>query len=322
MTSSFAVETTNLTYIFSNKKAGLEDINLQIPWGTTNLLVGPNGAGKSTLLKILAGKTLVKQGKLRLGGFDPFEFSANRHEQHNSDINNYISYLGTEWANNEVVKRDIPVKLLISSIGGEAFRERRDELIQIMDLDPDWLMCAISDGERRRVQLVMGLLKPWKLLLLDEVTVDLDVIVRQNLLNFLKRECKERNCCVIYATHIFDGLGKSWCDRVIHLNAGRKTDDVDVAKIEFSDQTDEIQVQKSSSGVIDRIKVALAQSLHPLVLHWLRDDLEERGSREDEKARLAKRQLDWDNARDGHYFDKDLKIGQYFQATRGKPGAL
>lgn len=319
MTQTLAVETTNLTYVFNNKKCGLEDINLQIPWGTTNLLVGPNGAGKSTLLKILAGKTLVKQGKLRLGGFDPFEFSPTRHEQHNSDINNYISYLGTEWANNEVVKRDIPVKLLISSIGGEAYRERRDELIQIMDLDPDWSMCSISDGERRRVQLVMGLLKPWKLLLLDEVTVDLDVIVRQNLLNFLKRECKERGCCVIYATHILDGLGKNWCDRVIHLNAGRKTDDVDVSKIEFSDDTKEIEVQKSEEGIINRIKVAMAQSLHPLVLHWLRDDLEERGSREDEKARIAQRQLDWDNARDGHYFDKDLKIAQYFQATRGRP---
>lgn len=319
MSSTFAVETTGLTYVFSNKKCGLEDINLQIPWGTTNLLVGPNGAGKSTLLKILAGKTLVKQGKLRLGGFDPFEFSAKRHEQHNSDINNYISYLGTEWANNEIVRRDIPVKLLILSIGGEAFRERRDELIEIMDLDPEWSMCAISDGERRRVQLVMGLLKPWKLLLLDEVTVDLDVIVRQNLLHFLKRECKERNCCVIYATHIFDGLGKNWCDRVIHLNAGKKADDVGVEKIDFSLEVEEIEVLKTG-GIIDRIKVALAQSLHPLVLHWLRDDLEERGSREEEKARIAQRRLDWDNARDGHYFDKDSKISQYFQATRGKPG--
>ncbi|PIS57770.1 hypothetical protein CJI97_000820 [Candidozyma auris] len=222
MTQTLAVETTNLTYVFNNKKCGLEDINLQIPWGTTNLLVGPNGAGKSTLLKILAGKTL----------------------QHNSDINNYISYLGTEWANNEVVKRDIPVKLLISSIGGEAYRERRDELIQIMDLD--------SIGP-----------------------------------------------CVLS----------------VMVSVGGKTDDVDVSKIEFSDDTKEIEVQKSEEGIINRIKVAMAQSLHPLVLHWLRDDLEERGSREDEKARIAQRQLDWDNARDGHYFDKDSKIAQYFQAT-------
>ena len=114
-----AIETTNLTYRFPlNKKVGLENVSLIIPWGTTNLVIGPNGAGKSTLLRILAGKTLIKQGKLRIGGFDPFEFSMARHEQHNSDINDYITYLGTEWATNPVVKRDIPVRLLISSIGG------------------------------------------------------------------------------------------------------------------------------------------------------------------------------------------------------------
>lgn len=318
--SNFAIETRDLTYVFQNKRRGLENITLQVPWGTTNLLVGPNGAGKSTLLRILAGKTLVKQGTLKLGGFDPFEFSSARHEQHNSDINNYISYLGTEWANNEVVKRDIPVKVLILSIGGEVFRQRRDELIEILDIDPDWSMCAVSDGERRRVQLVMGLLKPWKLLLLDEVTVDLDVIVRQNLLKFLKRECRERNACVVYATHIFDGLGKDWCDRVIHLNGGRKSDDVPIDKIDFTTETKTVDIAKEPTGIIQRIKVALAESLHPLVLHWLKDDLEERGSREEEKAKIAQRRVDWDNARDGHYFDRDARLGEYFKATRGPTG--
>ncbi|QBM85833.1 CCR4-NOT complex subunit CAF16 [Metschnikowia aff. pulcherrima] len=316
--SEYAVETTNLTYVFSNKRRGLEDINLQIPWGKTNLLVGPNGAGKSTLLKILAGKTLIKQGKLRLGGFDPFEFSINRNSHENADINNYISYLGTEWANNEVVKRDIPVKLLISSIGGEIYRERRDELIRILDLDPNWSMAYISDGERRRVQLVMGLLKPWKLLLLDEVTVDLDVIVRQNLLNFLKKECRERNCCVIYATHIFDGLGKQWCDRVIHLNEGRKTDDIDISQINFEKDVDGVEIKTDLESKVQSIDVALAESLHPLVLHWLKSDLQVRGSREEERARIANRLNDWDNARDGHYFDKDAKVQDYFKATRSK----
>lgn len=318
--SEYAVETQDLTYVFKNKRRGLENISLQIPWGSTNLLVGPNGAGKSTLLKILAGKTLIKQGKLKLGGFDPFEFSLNRHGQHNSDINNYISYLGTEWANNEVVKRDIPVKLLISSIGGETYSTRRDELISIMDLDPDWSMAYISDGERRRVQLVMGLLKPWKLLLIDEVTVDLDVIVRQNLLDFLKKECRSRDCCVIYATHIFDGLGKSWCDRVIHLNAGRLVDNVDIDKISFEKNTKQVHIDRNLSNQIEKIEVALAESLHPLVLHWLREDLEERGSREEEKIKMAKRLNDWDNARDGHYFDSEARLFDYFKATRGKPG--
>ena len=58
-------------------------------------------------------------------------------------------------------------------------------------------MHAISDGERRRVQLCMGLMGEWDLLLLDEVTVDLDVLVRDNLLNFLKEETINRGATVV-----------------------------------------------------------------------------------------------------------------------------
>jgi hypothetical protein len=45
-----------------------------------------------------------------------------------------------------------------------------------------------------------------QVLLLDEITVDLDVLARANLLTYLKKECEERGATIIYATHIFDGL--------------------------------------------------------------------------------------------------------------------
>lgn len=51
----------------------------------------------------------------------------------------------------------------------------------------------------------------WELqvLLLDEITVDLDVLARADLMIFLKAECEERGATIIYATHIFDGL-EAW----------------------------------------------------------------------------------------------------------------
>lgn len=67
-------------------------------------------------------------------------------------------------------------------------------------------MHQVSDGQRRRVQIFIGLLRPFKILLLDEVTVSLDVVVRQDLLRWLKRESETRKATIIYATHIFDGL--------------------------------------------------------------------------------------------------------------------
>ncbi|KAI5957952.1 CAF16 [Candida theae] len=336
---SLAIEVNDLTYAFprgnqtsnssgTSNKIGLQDINLQIPWGTTNLIIGPNGAGKSTLLRILAGKTLIKKGKLKIGGFDPFAFSTTggggggkgtsgnggpqRH--YNADINNYITYLGTEWITNSVIKRDIPVNLLLSSIGGEIYAERRNLLIDILDIDPTWSMINLSDGERRRVQIAMGLIKPWKLLLLDEVTIDLDVVVRSKLLNYLKSECLQRNCTVVYATHIFDGLGNEWCDRLLHIDSGLLLNDIDMSQVEFKSEADkDVDIRD------DKIVVTKSNTLHPLALHWLTVDLQRRGSRQEEKEKILKRHNDWINSRDGSYFDaSDDKMKQYFKNTRSE----
>ena len=70
---------------------------------------------------------------------------------------------------NPVVRGDIVVSDFLDSVGGYRHKERRDRLLDILDVDLDWHMHAISDGERRRVQLVMGLMSDWDVLLLDEV---------------------------------------------------------------------------------------------------------------------------------------------------------
>lgn len=70
---------------------------------------------------------------------------------------------------NPVVRGDIVVADFLNSVGGYRHKERRDQLLDILDVDLDWHMHQISDGERRRVQLVMGLMTDWDVLLLDEV---------------------------------------------------------------------------------------------------------------------------------------------------------
>ena len=72
-------------------------------------------------------------------------------------------------AMNPVVRGDIRVEDFLNSVGGYRHKVRRDILLDILDVDLDWRMHAISDGERRRVQLVMGLMGDWDVLLLDEV---------------------------------------------------------------------------------------------------------------------------------------------------------
>jgi len=203
------VTVENLTFVHgTGQEAALNDITLYLDKGSRTLLIGANGAGKSTLLHILAGKRLVHNAAVLINGKDVFrEFPEG------------VTFLGTEWAMNPVVRSDITVSDFLNSVGGYRYKERRDHLLDLLDIDLDWHMHNISDGERRRVQLCMGLMAPWDILLLDEVTVDLDVLVRHNLLAFLKEDSNARQATILYATHIFDGLN-DFPTHIAHMRFG------------------------------------------------------------------------------------------------------
>jgi CCR4-NOT complex subunit CAF16 len=84
-------------------------------------------AGKSTLLRILAGKRLVPDANALLLGKDVFRSPPSG-----------VTYLGTEWAMNPVVRGDIVVSHFLDSVGGYRHKERRDRLLEILDVDLDW----------------------------------------------------------------------------------------------------------------------------------------------------------------------------------------
>lgn len=199
----------------------------------------------------MAGKRLAPNGTVSVGGVDPFK-----------DGLEGVTYLGVEWVLNSIVRTDIDVPTLLASVGGNVYPERRDELVDILDIDLTWRMHAVSDGERRRVQLAMGLLRPWQVLLLDEITVDLDLLSRSNFLSFLKQETETRPCTIVYATHILDNLAQ-WPTHLVHMHLG----------------------QVKQWGSMEKLHVQVPQrasensQLGELVLHWLKQDLAARGPR-------------------------------------------
>ena len=69
----------------------------------------------------------------------------------------------------------------------------------------------------------LGLLKPFKLALIDEMTMDLD-IVTDEFMEWLKKESIENKATIIYATHIFDGLD-DWPTHIAHINCKGEIDE-------------------------------------------------------------------------------------------------
>lgn len=213
-----SIEVSGMQFSYDLQTPLFFDFSLKVPPGSRCLLVGANGSGKTTLLRILAGKHMV-------GGKDVVRV-LNSSAFHDTRLvcSGDLVYLGESWSKNVGSAGEIPLQgdfsaeQMIFGVEG-ADPSRREKLIELLDIDLNWRMHKVSDGQRRRVQICMGLLHPYKVLLLDEVTVDLDVVARMDLLDFFKEESDERGATIVYATHIFDGL-ETWATDIAYVQGG------------------------------------------------------------------------------------------------------
>jgi len=217
-----AVLIDNLNFKYPSKstldkpKTVLHGLNMNLAPGSRCLLIGANGAGKSTLLRVLGGKHMCHpEDACKVLGKDTFR---------DLSLNLTRTVLDTEWGMRTVafagygvpLQADIRVGSMMANNQSE-YPERRDELMQLLGVNPEWRMHQVSDGQRRRVQLFLGLMRPFEILLLDEVTTALDVIVRQDLLMWLRKETETRGATIVYATHIFDGLD-DWPSHIHYIH--------------------------------------------------------------------------------------------------------
>ncbi|CAN7004459.1 unnamed protein product [Brassica rapa subsp. trilocularis] len=193
---------------------------------------------KTTILKIMGGKHMV-----RVLGRSAFHDTGLTSSEWRRDV----AFAGFEVS----IQMDISAEKMIFGVAG-IDPQRRAELIKVLDIDISWRLHKVSDGQRRRVQICMGLLKPFKVLLLDEITVDLDVLARADLLIFLRKECQERGATIIYATHIFDGVSSK---RKLQL-----------------------------AMPMEKVKETSKTSLMRTVESWLRKERDERKTRKERKA--------------------------------------
>ena len=200
---------------------------------------------------------------------------------------------------------DIPVHKMMERLQ-HSYPERRDELVEMLGIDLNWRMHQLSDGQRRRVQLLLGLIRPFKVLLLDEITTSLDVCVRQDLLQWLEKESCDRGATIIYATHIFDGLDE-WPTHLTYLT--------DTGCTGWQGKMEELEYYQK-----------LKEENHPAKMlavadHWLRKELEiKREMRRFEKAQGAgAHELDPSNRQGGFASGRNIRIEEKKEECNSDP---
>ncbi|XP_023641804.1 ABC transporter I family member 21 isoform X2 [Capsella rubella] len=155
-----AIRVSGMQFSYELQDPIFFDFNLDLPSGSRCLLVGANGSGKTTLLKILAGKHMVG-GKNVVKVLDRSAF-------HDTELvcSGDLSYLGGSWSKAAGSAGEIPLQGDFSAehmiFGVEGIDPvRREKLIDLLDINLQWRMHKVSDGQRRRVQICMGLLHPF-----------------------------------------------------------------------------------------------------------------------------------------------------------------
>jgi CCR4-NOT complex subunit CAF16 len=199
------VEVRALDFRYRDSEAlALRRVSLSLEAGDRALLIGRNGAGKTTLLRVLGGRHLVDPAAVRVLGRPAF---------HDTSLVGRVAFLGGAFP----FTVDVRVREVLAHARVED-PARLGRLRAMLEVDPEWHMDRVSDGQRRRVQLLLGLMNPAEVLLLDEVTSDLDLCARADLLAFLREE-SERGATILYATHVLDEL-ESWATHLVLMDGG------------------------------------------------------------------------------------------------------
>jgi sodium transport system ATP-binding protein len=178
-------------------------------------LLGPNGAGKTTTLRILSTMLRPTAGSATVDGYDVLtQASQVRRQIGFMSANTAVYDRMTAWEMVEYFGR-------LHNIPDEELARRMEELFERLKMNDfrDLLGAKMSTGMKQKVSVARALVHDPPVLIFDEATAGLDVLVARALLNTVA-ELRDHGKCIIFSTHIMREAEKL-CDRVGIVHRGR-----------------------------------------------------------------------------------------------------
>ncbi len=209
------IETRGLTKHFKDVRA-VDGIDLDVARGELVALLGPNGAGKSTTLRMLTTLIPPTAGTATVAGFDVV--------RQQRAVRQRIGYIGqgngaghSQRGRDELISQGRSYGLSVRDA-----RSRAAELIDSLGLAEvaDRGVATLSGGQRRRLDIAMGLIHEPELLFLDEPSTGLDPQNRANLQEHILNLRGRRETTIVLTTHYLDEAD-SMAERVIVVDHGR-----------------------------------------------------------------------------------------------------
>ncbi|CAM2825332.1 ABC transporter ATP-binding protein [Vibrio diazotrophicus] len=203
-----------LTKSYNEVKA-LDNLSLVIPSNSIFGLLGPNGAGKTTLMSILNGLLTYDAGSVSFFGM-PLAKNLKEIRERCSLIPQSLAFY-----EHLSVKENLKFFAGIQGIKGERFHQNFEYAIETNRLSSMLTRKAstLSGGQKRRLNIAIGLLNNPDILFFDEPTVGIDPESRNEILDSIKAYAND-NKTIVYTSHYMPEIEKI-CDEVAIINAGK-----------------------------------------------------------------------------------------------------
>ena len=203
----------NVTKTYKNSLKALEDVNLDIKSGEIFALLGPNGAGKSTLINAVCGIVNFDKGSIKVNDLDIIKnYRETRKIVGIVPQELYLESFETVWNNVNYSrglfgksKNHVYIEILLKDL---SLWDKKDSKIK-----------ELSGGMKRRVLIAKALSHEPKILFLDEPTASVDVELRKDMWDVVKK-LNKNGVTIILTTHYIEEA-EELSDRVAIINDGK-----------------------------------------------------------------------------------------------------
>ncbi|TQJ08182.1 ATP-binding cassette domain-containing protein [Lapillicoccus jejuensis] len=217
------IHARGLVQVFSTRSGrersqvrAVDGVDLDVAEGEVVGFLGPNGAGKTTTLRMLTTLLRPTEGTATVAGYDVAREPVQ--------VRRHIGYVSQSGSTGSVARAgdEIVDHGMLYGLSSAQARRRGEELFEQLDLQGLWSRQpkTLSGGQRRRLDIAMGLVHEPSLVFLDEPTTGLDPQARANLWTHIADLRARRGATVFLTTHYLDEADHL-SDRVVVIDHGR-----------------------------------------------------------------------------------------------------